>query len=175
MLPEDAGRYHADGRDASEDGASVDTGVGFSSGDSGRSREKPEKKRSGKETGACPGGIGVLLFPVRGNAAKVGGRGVAPPVLSPRGRRGVFGWGSGFSYDGPFPARAEGRGIRAGRRRFAPFVSEGRVPAAGRRPVLQDCLRLNSFSISAFSSVTAQGLPWGQKSGSSVRSHCRTS
>ena len=37
----------------------------------------------------------------------------------------------------------------------------------------QDCRRLNSFSRSAFSSVTAQGLPWGQKSGDSVRSHCR--
>ena len=77
-------RYHADGRDASEDGASAGTGVGFSSGDSGRSRETSEKKRSGKETGACPGGIGVLLFPVRGNAAKVGGRGVAPPLSFPR-------------------------------------------------------------------------------------------
>ena len=46
---------------------------------------------------------------------------------------------------------------------------------SGAMPGLQDCLRLNSFSISAFSSATAQGLPWGQKSGSSVRSHCRTS
>ena len=96
------------------------------------------------------------------------------PVVPGTGERGE-GRGTRRCPPCPFPARAEGRGIRAGRRRFAPFVSEGRVPAAGRRPVLQDCLRLNSFSISAFSSVTAQGLPWGQKSGSSVRSHCRTS
>ena len=55
-------------------------------------------------------------------------------------------------------------------------AGEGESSAAFMEKVrFQACLRLKSFSMSAFSSVTAQGLPWGQKSGSSVRSHCRTS
>ena len=114
---------------------------------------------------------------VPGTGERGEGRGTrrCPPCPFPARAEGLLDRQDGQIGRSPFPARAEGRGIRAGRRRFAPFVSEGRVPAAGRRPVLQDCLRLNSFSISAFSSVTAQGLPWGQKSGSSVRSHCRTS
>ena len=121
---------------------------------------------------AFPGNVGKEAF---GEGNRCMPRRYRRPVVPGTGERGEGRGTRRCPPPCPFPARAEGRGIRARERCFAPFVPEGRVPATGHRPGLQDCLRLNSFSISAFSSVTAQGLPWGQKSGSSVRSHCRTS